>query len=107
MTLRILNEREWLIEAHRLIVENRRGECGKVITFKVGAGISDQRKTCRMRFGKTVKRKRTDRQHNVVLRLSRDSVFLQALPEFYFDRLHACFGTFESERTAQLFRLAT
>ena len=87
MTLRIFNERERLVEAHRLVVENRGCECGQVITFEVGAGISNEGKTCRMRFRKTVKRKRTDRQHNVILRLSGDSIFLQALAAVLFQSL--------------------
>ena len=45
MTLRVLNDRERLIETHRLIVEGRRSERREVMTFQIRAGVSEQSKT--------------------------------------------------------------
>src|ERR1700741_5427881 len=91
VTLRIFNESKWLIKTHRLIVENRGRECCQVIAFQISAGIRNQGKTGRVRFGKTVKRKRTDGQYDLFLRLSRDPVLSQPLSQFYFNRFHASF----------------
>src|SRR5215831_5236463 len=45
VTLRVLNDRKWLIKAHRLIVERGRGERRQVMTLQVSAGVSNQSKT--------------------------------------------------------------
>ena len=57
MSLRVLDNRKRLIKAHRLIVERSRSERRQVMTLQIRAGISEQRKTGGMRFGKSVKRK--------------------------------------------------
>jgi hypothetical protein len=107
MPLRIFNERERLIEPHRLIVEYRRGERRQVITFQIGARISYQREACRVRFRKAVKREGTDSLHNFFLSFPGDSIQRQTLPQFSFNRLHASFRTFEAKSAAQLFSLTT
>ena len=56
MTLRILNDREWLIETHRLIIQRRRRERRQVMAFKISAGVSDQSKAGGVRFGKAIQR---------------------------------------------------
>src|SRR5215213_3160257 len=107
MPLRIFNERERLIKPHRLVVEYRRGKRRQVITFEISARISYQSKTGRVRFRKSVKRKRTDSQHNLFLSFPGNTISRQTLPQFYFNRFHASFRTLETKSTAQLLRLAT
>ena len=41
MSLRILDERKRLIETHRLVVKNCRGERCQVMTLQVSAGVSN------------------------------------------------------------------
>src|ERR1043166_2238442 len=107
MTLCILNECEWLIEAHRLIVQYCRSEGCQIITLQIGTRISNQSKTRGMRFRKTVKSKGTDRQNDLFLCLSNDSILLQAAAKFDFDLLHPCFGTLESKRAPEFFSFAS
>ena len=45
MALCVFNKRERLIKTHRLIVQHRSGERRQVMTFQIGAGISEQRET--------------------------------------------------------------
>src|SRR6185503_15936064 len=106
MSLRILDEREGLIKTHRLVVENRGRERREVITFQIRTRISNEREAGRMRLRKTIKRKRTDRQNDLVLFLSGDSVSTQAFTQLPLDYLHARFRAFETKRASQLFSLA-
>src|SRR5262249_38315458 len=79
MSLRVFDERERLIKTHRLVIENRGRERRQVITLQIRTRISNQREAGRMRLRKTVKRKRTDREDNLILFLSSDPVSAQAL----------------------------
>ena len=89
MTLRVLNDRERLIETHRLIVQRRRRERRQVMTFEIRAGISDERKAGRMRFGKSVKRERGDLFDNFILRPIRNSLLRHAPAQLHFNFFHA------------------
>jgi hypothetical protein len=42
------------IKAHRLAVEQRRRESGRIVTFQPGGGVDQQGETGRVRFGKTI-----------------------------------------------------
>src|SRR5258705_8831219 len=48
MALRIFNECEWLIKAHRLVIQNRGRERHQVITLKIGTRIGNQCEACRV-----------------------------------------------------------
>src|SRR5207237_6234610 len=61
--LGILDNREWLIKTHRLVVERRRGKRRQVMTLEIGAGVRNKRKAGRVRFGKAVERERSDWLH--------------------------------------------
>ena len=69
--LRVFHQRRRMIKSHGLIIEHRRGKRGEIVAFQIRAGIRDQRKTRRMRFGKSIQRERRDRLHDRVLRRCR------------------------------------
>ena len=63
-----------MIEAHRLVVEQRRVERRRVMHLEIRARIDDQREARRVRFGKAVERERRDRQHDAIGGLAGDAV---------------------------------
>ena len=107
MPLRILDNRERLIKTHRLVVERGCGKRRQVMTFEIGAGVSNQRKAGGVWFGKAVERERSDWLYDLVLCLRADAIACHALSQLYFDFFHARFRTFEAERTPQFFGFAT
>ena len=56
VALRVLDDRGWVIEAHGLVVEQRRGEGGQIVALEIGAGVGQQRETRGVRFGESVQR---------------------------------------------------
>ena len=70
MPLRVLNKHRGAVESHRLVVEQRAGECRQIVALEVRARIGDQGEARRVRFGKPVQRKRRDRVDDRVLRFS-------------------------------------
>jgi len=74
--LRVFDERRGVVKAHRLVVEERRVERGRIMHLQICAGIGQQRKARRVRFGEAVERKRGDRGDDPLLlpdrRLPRD-----------------------------------
>ena len=47
-------------KAHRLVVEQGRGESRQVMALEIRAGVGDQREAGRVRLGKSIKRERSD-----------------------------------------------
>ena len=106
MTLRVLNDRERLIETHRLIVEGRRSERREVMTFQIRAGVSEQSKTGGVRFRKTIERKRRDLFDNLILCPANNSLLRHTAPQLYFDVLHSLLRSLKAHRPPQLLRFA-
>src|SRR5262245_24775936 len=103
-TLRFLHDRGRVIEAHRLIVEERGVERGRVMTVELGAGVAEEREARAVRLGKPVERERRDRMHDLLRRLAGDSLARHALAQLDLDLAHALLAAFEAEGAAQLFR---
>src|SRR5580658_10778559 len=95
-----------MIKTHWLIIQERRRKRRQVMAFQVSAGIGDQGKTCGMRFGKSIKSKRSNRPDDLLLCFAEDSVTLHASAQLFFDPFHSRFRTFEAHRAAQLLRFA-
>src|SRR5438046_3552685 len=66
MPLRVFHNGSRRIKAHRLIVEQTGVKLRRAMHFQIRARISQNGKTDRMRFRKSVKRKRRDRMNNLV-----------------------------------------
>src|SRR5208283_3580262 len=79
VTLCIFYDRGRTVEAHGLIVEQGRSECGEIVAFQIGAGVGDQSKACRMGFGETITGKGSDLRDDLFLCLCVDSVSLHAM----------------------------
>src|ERR1700722_7893437 len=56
VALGVFYQRRGMIEPHRLLVEDRRGERGQVVALEVSAGISDQREAGGVSLRKSVER---------------------------------------------------
>ncbi len=104
--LRILDERGRVIEPHRLIVEERRVERRRKMRLQIRARIHDERETGGVRLGKSVERKRRDRQHDLVGRRARDPVLRHALAQPRLDLLHPLDRSLEPHRPPQFLGLA-
>ena len=107
MSLCVLNDREGLVEPHRLVVQGRCGERRQIMTFNIRTGVGNQSKTSGVRFGKAVQRKRSNRLHYLILGFTCNAFMIHAAPQFYFDFLHARFGSFEAKCTPQFFSFTT
>src|SRR5271166_381299 len=106
MPLRIFHKSGWRIKPHRLVVKQRSRKSSEVMTLEIGAGIGDESKAGRVRLGKSIQRKRSDRENDLLLRLPRDPVALHALAEVHFDVVHPLLTALEAHRATQLFRLS-
>src|SRR5437870_5252692 len=54
MTSQVLGQLRWRIKSHRLRIQQRASECGRLIALEPRRDIHQERKTGRMRFGKTI-----------------------------------------------------
>ena len=102
--LRIFDDGRGMVKTHRLVIEQRGGESGKIAAFQISAGIGQQGKARRVRFRETIKRKGGDRLHDLLLRLARDAVRFHAATQVLLHLFHPRFRTLESHRAAQIFR---
>ena len=82
---RIAEDLRGRIEPHRLAVQERRGECGRVVPLEPGARIDEQRETRRMRLGKPVAGEPLDLLEHLQCELARiptrDHAALEGLAE--------------------------
>ena len=106
MALRVLHQREGVVEAHRLVVEERAHERRRVVGLQVRARVGDEREARRVRLGKAVERERADRAHDRVGRLARDPTLRHPAAQPSLDSLHALPGALEAHRPPQLLGLA-
>ncbi len=106
MALRILDDGGRVVEAHGLVVEQRRGERRQVMDLEIRARIRQQREAGGVRFGEAVERERRDLLDDVLLRLRRDAVARHALPQFHLDVAHAQLAALEAHGAAQLLGFA-
>ena len=58
MALGVLHQRGGVVEAHRLIVQQGRGEGGQVVVLQPGAGVGEQREAARRATPEAVERER-------------------------------------------------
>src|ERR1019366_8417390 len=79
----------------------------QVMALQIGAGIGDESEAGRMRLGKSIQRKRSDGENDLLLRFARDTVALHARAQLHLDVAHAQLAALEAHRATQLFRLST
>ena len=89
------------VKTHRLVVEQTRVKLGRAMDFQIGAAISQNGKTNRVRLGETIKSKRTNGLDNFVDHLGRNFLCHHRGSEFKTDFLHSFLGTMETEGTTQ------
>ena len=94
-----------MVEPHRLIVEERRVKRRRVVHLQIRARVGQQREARRVRFGKSVQRKRSDRQGDLIGGLAGNALPRHPLAQLHFDLLHPPFRSLEAQRAAQFFRL--
>src|SRR5215813_5848817 len=103
MSLSVLDERERLVESHRLIVQDGCSEGCQVMTFNICTGVGNQCETGGMRFRKAVQRERRNRMHNFVLRITGNAVVLHTASQLDFNFLHTRFRSLEPKSSTQFF----
>src|SRR5688572_22306054 len=86
--LRILYESGRMIEPHRLVVEERRVECGRKVCLQICARIGEQRKARRMRFGEPVQCEGCDRRDDLLSDIAGDPLARHPLAQLHLDLLH-------------------
>ncbi len=94
-----------MIEAHRLVVEERGVERRREVHLQVRARVGEQREARRVRLREPVERERRDRRDDLVRRGAGDAVGRHALAQLALDRPHPALGPLEAERTPQLLGL--
>src|SRR5271156_4154153 len=107
MPLRVFHECGWAIKSHGLVVEQSSGEGGEVMTFQIGAGGGDERKTGGMRFGESIKCKRRNRKNDLLLRFTGNAILFHATAKSGLDIFHASLRALESHGAAQFFGFAS
>ena len=105
MALRVLDDRRRVVEAHRLVVEQRRVELRGMVELQIGAGIGEQGEAGRVAFGKTIQGEGRDRAHDLLGGGAGNSLARHPRPELRLHFTHACLAALEPERAPQLLRL--
>src|SRR5664279_3813513 len=77
------------------------------MALQIGAGIGNESKAGSMRFRKSIQRKRSDGENDLLLRLPRNAIALHSFAEIYFDVTHALLTAFEAHRAPQFFCLSS
>ena len=98
MPLRVFHNGSRRIKAHRLIVEQTGVKLRRAMHFQIGAAVSKNRKADRVRFRKSVKRKRRDRMDDLVDLVRRNILPLHRCTKFYADLVHSLFRTMKTQR---------
>ena len=106
MALRVLDQCRRMVEPHRLVVQQRGIEGGRIVDLQIRAGIDDEREARRVRLGKPIERKRRDRQHDRIGGRADDAVGRHAGAQLALDLLHPLLRPLESHRPAQLLGFA-
>ena len=94
-----------MVEAHRLVVEERRVERRRIMRLEVRARVGDEREAGGVRFGESIQRERADREHDAIGHRTRDTAFGHAGTQLHLDGFHALLGTLEPHRAPQIFGL--
>ena len=103
---RVVHEYFGGVKAHRLHVENRRGEDRRIVAFHVRRRVGQQREARRVRLWEAVVGKPLEHVKELLVRLAIDAVGHHALHEPGVDRFHAFARTFVPHRAAQAIGLA-
>ncbi len=101
MAARIFHERAWRIEAHRLRIENRRREFGRVVVLQVSRRIHEQRETRRVALGKSVVGESIDLVEDALRVGGSDAVGRHSVEHLLADGRHALATALVSHRLAQ------
>ena len=88
MPLRVLHQGHGVIEAHGLVVEQSADEGRVMMGAQVRACVSEKREARRMRLGESVKCKRGDRLHDLILDRPLDAVLPHARAQLGLDLRH-------------------
>jgi hypothetical protein len=105
--LGVLDDGGRMVEPHGLVVQQRGNEGRRIVAFQIGARISQQGETGRVRFRETVQGEGGDGLHDAVLSLPRNPVALHSGAQLDLDGFHFRFGALVAEGAAQLFGLAS
>src|SRR5438132_11075837 len=97
MPLRVFHNGSRRVKTHRLIVEQTGVKLGRAMDFQIRAPISQNCKTDRVRFRKSVKRKRTDRLNDLVDLVRRDGFALHRCAQFHAYFVHSLLRTMKTE----------
>ena len=106
MTFRIFDDRGRHIKTHRLSIEQRACELSRIVAFEPGRRISDQRKTRRMTFGKTIFAEAANLLEDAFGKFHGDAFCLHACDQSFAMALHSTGAVPRRHVTAELVRLA-
>ena len=106
MSLGVLDDRSWRIEAHRLRVEDRRGELRCVVVLEIRRCVHQQREARGVRFRKSIVGERVDLIVNPQRNVFRDAVPLHAVDELLTNGGHALATALVPHRLAKRVRFA-
>ena len=95
-----------VVEAHGLVVEQRRVEGRRVMRLEIRAGIGQEREAGRMAFRKSIQGEGGDRAHDGLRRLARDPLPRHAGAELPLHLVHGLLAALEAEGAPQFLRLA-
>ncbi len=102
----ILDQRTGRVETHRLRVEDRRGEFGRVVVLEVRARVHEQREARRVRLGEAVVGEGVYLAVDPARRVLGDSVASHPVDELLADRRHPLAAALVPHRPAQRVGLA-
>ena len=95
-----------MVEAHGLVVEQRRVEGRRVMRLEIRAGIGQQREAGRVAFREAVQGEGGDGAHDGLCRLARDPLRRHAVAELSLHLVHGLLAALEAEGAPQFLRLA-
>ena len=107
MALGIGHNRGRRIKTHRLIVEQTRIELRRAMHFQIRAPIREDGETDRVRFRKSIERKRADRLQDFLDHFRRDVVAHHPGAQFHGHFLHPFLRAMKTEGAPQFLRFIT
>ena len=95
------------IKTHGLIIKQAHKEFGGTMHLQPATGVGNQCETDRMRFRKSVERKRRDRMQDFLNHVRRDPITRHRFPQLHTHPVHPLFRAMKTERTPQFFRFVS